>query len=484
MRRLAASLLLALSVAGAAFANGYIFPWPGILVSGSPPATQYIRPWFQAAGTAANTTTGTVSPAWPTHATDDVGLLTCETQAANATTLDTANGFAAVTNSPQNDGNTPGTRLTVYWARATSGAMSAPVISHATGDHIYCRIITWRGVTNSGNPWEVTPDGGIKGTPSTTTTFGAVTTAQAGEHIVNIASRDNDSTAAAWSAWANTSLVTNAACANAAATTRPCERADGGTTSGDGGGIGVASGILASAGSSGATTATVTSSSDGHMTIALLGLGVSSKVSVDATSQGQSNGTNTVSCNHTVGAGATSFGMIIIANGGAALPVVSSATYNGSAMTSVASVSSTDTFKTLYLYGSNGITLGTGAKTATFTTVLSQTDLSAFCYSFTNGNATTTFGHSATGITSTWPVSQACTSAAGNIVLQGAYVHNDNTATVALSTDAMYDLLTDNGGSKDRLVSWMEGWSTVTGGYTISFGTPEILTICGDAQVP
>jgi hypothetical protein len=132
--------------------------------------------------------------------------------------------------------------------------MSLPVVTDP-GDHVYGRILTFRGVVASGNPWDVTA-GGVKATASTTTTFGTVTTTAGNELIVLAASRDNDSAAAAWSA-SNANLLSLT------------ERSDGGTTSGNGGGIGVATGIKATAGSVGSSTATVTSSVDGHMTIAL-----------------------------------------------------------------------------------------------------------------------------------------------------------------------------------------------------------------------
>jgi hypothetical protein len=133
--------------------------------------------------------------------------------------------------------------------------MASPVVTDP-GDHVYGQILTFRGVTGTGNPWDVTA-GGVKATASTTTTFGTVTTTAGNELIVLAASRDNSSAGAAWSAWTNANLSSLT------------ERSDAGTTSGNGGGIGVATGIEATAGAIGSSTATVTSSVDGHMTIAL-----------------------------------------------------------------------------------------------------------------------------------------------------------------------------------------------------------------------
>ena len=212
-------------------------------------------PYFVAVGTA-QSGTGNITVPWPTHQTGDVALLFIESCGGQAASLGTPAGFAAVTNSPQSTGTgTAGTRITVYWCRATSSSMASPVVTDP-GDHVYGKIFTFRGVTGTGNPWDVTA-GGVKATASTTTTFGTLTTSVNNELIVLAASRDNDSAAAAWSGWTNANL------------SNLTERSDEGTTQGNGGGIGVATGIKASAGAIGSSTTTVTSSVDGHMTIAL-----------------------------------------------------------------------------------------------------------------------------------------------------------------------------------------------------------------------
>jgi len=214
-------------------------------------------PTFQAAGTA-QSGTGAITVAWPTHQANDIALLFVESCGGEAVTLSTPAGFANVTNSPQATGaGTAGTRITVFWCRATSSSMSSPTVDDP-GDHVYGVILTFRGVIATGDPWDVTA-GGTKATASTTTTFGAVTTNVNNTLVVLAASRNNDSNAAAWTdaSWANTNLSSIA------------ERADEGTTSNNGGGVGVATGVKLTAGGTGQTTATVTSSVDGHMTIAL-----------------------------------------------------------------------------------------------------------------------------------------------------------------------------------------------------------------------
>lgn len=210
---------------------------------------------FQAAGTAASGT-GAVSPAWPAYTTNDIALLFVESTGGQAATLSTPAGFVAVTNSPQATGaTTSGTRITVFWARATSAAMTAPTVANP-GDHVYARILTYRGAITTGNPWDIT-GGGVKATASTSVTVTGVTTTVPYTLIVQAVARDNDSTAAAFSAETNANLA------------NITERSDAGTTSGNGGGFAVWDGTMAAAGATGNTTATVTSSINAFLTIAL-----------------------------------------------------------------------------------------------------------------------------------------------------------------------------------------------------------------------
>jgi len=215
-------------------------------------------PAFQAAGTA-DSGTGAVNPAWPAHAVDDVALLFVESTGGQAATLSTPAGFAAVLNSPQATGTTTnGTRITVFWARATSTAMATPMVADP-GDHVYARIITYRGVINTGNPWDVT-GGGVKASSSSSVTVTGVTTTVPDTLIVQVVSRSNDRPDAEFSAETNANL------------TGITERSDRGTTSGsgNGGGFAVWDGVKATAGATGDTTATLSRSSiNAFLTIAL-----------------------------------------------------------------------------------------------------------------------------------------------------------------------------------------------------------------------
>ena len=214
-----------------------------------------LAPTFQAAGTAVGGT-GAVSPAWPAHAIGDVALLFIESGGGQAANLSTAAGFAAVANSPQATGaGANGTRITVYWARATSTAMPAPTVADP-GNHVYAQILTYRGVIATGNPWDVT-GGGVKAAASTSVTVSGVTTTVLNALVVQAVARDDDSAAAEFSAETNANL------------TGITERTDAGTTSGNGGGFAVWDGTKAAAGATGNTTATVTSSINAFLTVAL-----------------------------------------------------------------------------------------------------------------------------------------------------------------------------------------------------------------------
>jgi hypothetical protein len=213
---------------------------------------------FQAVGTGVGGAAN-ISPAWPTHQANDIGLLFIESAGGEAANLGTPAGFAAVTNSPQSTGaGTAGTRITVYWARATSSAMGAPTVTDP-GNHAYGVILTFRGCYQGGDPWDVTA-GGVKATASTSASAPAVTTTVANTLVINAISRDDDAAGAEFGTsvtWANANLGSLT------------EQSDAGTTSGNGGGIGIATGTKATAGDTTATTVGVTSSINAQMTIAL-----------------------------------------------------------------------------------------------------------------------------------------------------------------------------------------------------------------------
>ena len=149
--------------------------------------------------------------------------------------------------------------MNVFWARATSTSMSAPTVADS-GDHNYAQILTYRGVITTGVPWDVT-GGGVKAVASTSVTVTSVTTTVANTLIVQGVARNLNGVGGIFSAEANANL------------TSITERNDSGTTSSggcsNGGGFAVWDGGMAAAGATGPTTATVTSSINAFLTIAL-----------------------------------------------------------------------------------------------------------------------------------------------------------------------------------------------------------------------
>jgi hypothetical protein len=209
-------------------------------------------PTFQAQGTGASAGAASLTVNWPaSHAIDDIAFLVVESQ-GNAPTLSTPAGFAAVTSL-----TTTGTRLDVWWCRATSSSMTSPVVA-ANTDHTVAQIITFRGAMKTGTPYEGLQTT-VNATSSTTQTNPAVTTSGANKLIIGFLSSATDSS----SAW-HTSQTN-------AALTGLTERADFANNTGNGGGIAAWSGVLASAGSSGTTSNSITSTASCLATIALIG---------------------------------------------------------------------------------------------------------------------------------------------------------------------------------------------------------------------
>jgi hypothetical protein len=214
-------------------------------------------PTFVAVGTSGVGAGGGITPTWPSHQADDIGVLLVQTS-NQAVSFSNAAGFVEITDSPQGTGvagAAGASRLSAYWCRATSGAMTDPVLNDS-GDHTFCYIAVFRGCIASGNPWDVTS--GDTGASDTAVSIPGDTTTVADCLIVAAVAHAIDATTAQVSGWANADL------ANVA------ERRDASTNTGNGGGVGIATGEKAAAGAYGVTTATLDAASlQGRMSIAL-----------------------------------------------------------------------------------------------------------------------------------------------------------------------------------------------------------------------
>jgi len=195
-----------------------------------------------------------INVAWPFHQVNDIGVLVVEITGNN--TLSTPSGWTLI--GEANDvASTAGGKLGVYWKRAASG--SEPDVTVAdTGNHQIGQIYTFGGCLQTATPVNVSTTGS-KATASTTATVPAITTTIADTLIVMCVGRPDDS-----SSVTHFSSPTNA---NLSSLT---ERGEAGTNLGNGGGFGVFTGVLATAGSTGTTTITKSvSTTDTYVTFAL-----------------------------------------------------------------------------------------------------------------------------------------------------------------------------------------------------------------------
>lgn len=215
-------------------------------------------PTFQAAGTPveAGAGTGTISPAWPTHLTGDVALLIVESK--EPVMLSVPAGFRELPSSPRFDriGSTNYSRLTVFWCRATSAAMGAPSV-WGFGHHKRAVILTFRGVTATGRPWDITAGNDTGGTGTNAVSVPGGTTTTADCLVVAIVNNNNGVSTPQVTGWANASLT---------GLTEILDTNSGGI----GSGFAAAAGVKAAAGVVNATTASlVTNSPQGRIMVAL-----------------------------------------------------------------------------------------------------------------------------------------------------------------------------------------------------------------------
>lgn len=189
-----------------------------------------------------------ITPAFPASITDNDILLTiaeCEgVTAPGAYTL--PSGWAQVSAdgtpvSPVVQGTN--TRLTVIWRRYVTGDV-APSLGDA-GDHNLGRMIAIRGCPTVGNPWNVVAVA-VAAVSDTTAVWPGVTTTTADCLILEIAATSADIGTAQISALTNANY------------TSITEQIDNAIITGNGGVIICYSGIKATAGATGASTATLT----------------------------------------------------------------------------------------------------------------------------------------------------------------------------------------------------------------------------------
>jgi hypothetical protein len=211
-------------------------------------------PFFVSVGKVAEGV-GDISPGFPPGTeVDDLLLMFGET--ANQAISTPAN-WNVPADAPQGTGtagDAAATRLSAFWKRRIP-IDSTPTLTDP-GDHAIGQILAFRGVINTGNPWDVTS--GDTGASSTSVSIPGDTTTTPNCLVVVAVSNGTDSATPQTSNFVNTDLV------------NLTERTDVNSAQGNGGGFAVATGEKAAAGTYGATTATLANASaQGRMSIAL-----------------------------------------------------------------------------------------------------------------------------------------------------------------------------------------------------------------------
>lgn len=201
---------------------------------------------------------GSITPTWPAgHQADDIGILFVET--ANQPVSTPAGWTALLDAGVGTAGAVDATCLQTFWKRATSAAESAPTVSDG-GDHQRGIIMVFRGAETSGSPFEAGREDSLA-VASTAVSIVGDTTLGDERLIVAAVSNATDTTSNQTTAggWANADL------------TSVTRRLAGNTQTGNGGGIDAACGVMAVAGTYGATTATLaTSSLQGLISFAII----------------------------------------------------------------------------------------------------------------------------------------------------------------------------------------------------------------------
>jgi hypothetical protein len=198
-------------------------------------------PTFVAAGALANGT-GSVTPALPAGwAQDDIFILVV--QGEGGSSMSAPGTFTAIDSGGTGTG-AGSTKELVAYRRATASE-SAPTVTD-TGDHTLAVILAFRGCITSGSPI-ATFDSNIA-TATTSLSFMTITTTVADCLIVLAGAHGIDTTGGQVSGYSNASL------------TSLTELFDDSAIDGFGGGIFVAAGGKPTAGSTGATSATLASS--------------------------------------------------------------------------------------------------------------------------------------------------------------------------------------------------------------------------------
>lgn len=205
-------------------------------------------PYIQSLGDAAERAdAGSVNPAWPLHAANDIGILIVT---SGGWPIATPAGWTQFANSPQNagsSGSSNGIQLSVYWKRAASGAEAAPAVTFVA-DHIRAQILTVKGCPSTGNPEDVTGGNNTAAGATLAITIPSIVTTLPGTLVLGIIGTSHDSTNVDAFSTNNLPGITNAGLDN------PVEWNESYSTIGSGSGSVIVKGRKLAAGATGDIT--------------------------------------------------------------------------------------------------------------------------------------------------------------------------------------------------------------------------------------
>lgn len=235
----------ALVPANSVSATNSIYAAISLAIAGADSVTSPLAPQWMGIGTPVNSATTDVTPGSMTTGggvqVGDVEILLVETPAGVPAALSSAQGFVELATSPQDEGTQ--TRLTAYVREVTSIPTTAPTVTFSS-DHVGAVIHCIRYCSRSGSPIDATVGTTSAAPGSNSVVLPGVTTTAPSCLIFHACADGQDNLTSNLSALANANL--------AALNVRSAAR----TTSGNGGGITVATGVAAGVGATGNTTAT------------------------------------------------------------------------------------------------------------------------------------------------------------------------------------------------------------------------------------
>lgn len=268
--------------------------------------------------------TGSGAIDWPAGlAVKDVGLLIIETANEGVSIAGWTQIGTQASSGTGTAGDSAATRLSMWWRRYLTAGDIAQVTFSDPGNHYVGQILVFRNCAVNMIPVEATSQD-VEAVGSTSVTMPSIMTTGKRRLAVFGCSTGTDLSSSQFSGWANANLESIAELANT------CK------TSGNGGGFGVASGVLASAGASGVATANLANSStQGRVSFGFLPQPVAFDTDSGPGTAVDWESGDSVSWSHTCGDSSDRLLVVQVAVAAPTGASVAAMTYNGTAMSLV-----------------------------------------------------------------------------------------------------------------------------------------------------